>query len=73
VDDIIIVSDSLKWIESAKRAIGERLRITKFGEAKFIHGMDIVRNKEAWTTSLSQEQYTKEILEKYGMLDITPR
>jgi hypothetical protein len=43
-----------------------------FGEAKFILGMDIVKNKEAGTISLSQEQYIKEILEKYGMLDITP-
>jgi histone deacetylase 1/2 len=27
VDDILIVSDSLKWIESAKRAIGDQFRI----------------------------------------------
>jgi hypothetical protein len=38
--------------------------MTDFGEAKFILGMNIVRNKEAGTISLSQEQYTKEILEK---------
>jgi hypothetical protein len=31
--------------------------------------MDIVRNREASTIRLSQEQYTKEFLEKYGMLD----
>jgi hypothetical protein len=73
VDDFLIVSDSLKWIESAKRAIGDQFRMTDdFGEAKFILGMDIVRNKEAGTIILSQEQYTKEILEKYGMLDSTP-
>jgi hypothetical protein len=40
MDDILIVSDSLKWIESAKRAIGEQIRMTDFGEAKFILGMD---------------------------------
>jgi hypothetical protein len=39
VDDILIVSDSLKWIESAKRAIGEQFRMTDLGEAKFILGM----------------------------------
>jgi hypothetical protein len=64
VDDILIVSDSLKWIELAKRAIGDQFRMTDFGEAKFILGMDIVRNIEAGTTNLSQEQYMKEILEK---------
>jgi hypothetical protein len=46
--------------------------MTNFGDAKFILGMEIIRNKEAGTISLSQEQYTKEILEKYGMLDSTP-
>jgi hypothetical protein len=34
--------------------------------------MDIVRNKEARTIFLSEEQYTKEIFDKYGMLDSTP-
>jgi hypothetical protein len=33
LDDILIVSDSLKWIKSAKRAIVERFRMTDFGEA----------------------------------------
>jgi hypothetical protein len=72
VHDILIVSDSLKWIESAKRAIGEQFRMADFGEAKLILGMDMVRNKEAGTINLSQEHYTKEILETHGMVDITP-
>jgi hypothetical protein len=72
VDDILIISDSLKWIELAKRAIGDQFCMTDFGEAKFILGMDIIKNTEAGTISLSQEQCTKEIFEKYGMLDSTP-
>jgi hypothetical protein len=72
VDDLRIVSDSLEWITSAKRAIGEQFCMIDFGEAKFILGMDIVKNMEAGTISLSQEQCTTEILEKYGMLDSAP-
>jgi hypothetical protein len=53
VDDILIVSDSFKWIESAKRNIGEQFRLMDFGEAKFILGMDIVINIEEGTISLS--------------------
>jgi hypothetical protein len=71
-DAILIVSDPLEWIETAKRAIGKKLRMTDFGEAKIILGMDNVMDKEARATGLSQEQYTKKILEKYGMLDMTP-
>jgi hypothetical protein len=59
MDDILIVADSLKWIESAKRAFGSQFRMTDFGEAKFILKMDIVKNREVGTiNSLSQEQYT---------------
>jgi hypothetical protein len=46
--------------------------MSDFGEAKFILGMKIVRKGGAGTISLSQEHYTKEILEKYGILDNTP-
>jgi hypothetical protein len=53
VDEILIVAESLEWIESTKRAIGNHFRMTNFREAKFILGMDIVRNKEAWTISRS--------------------
>jgi hypothetical protein len=51
VDDILIVSESLKLIESFKRAIGNQFRMTSFDDAKFILGMDIIT--EAWTSSLS--------------------
>jgi hypothetical protein len=33
VNDLLIVLDSLEWITSAKRAIGEQFRMTDFGEA----------------------------------------
>jgi hypothetical protein len=72
VDDIIIVSYSFKSIESARRAIGEQFRMTDFGEAKFILGIDIVGSIEARTVSHSHEQYTNGILEKYGMMGNTP-
>jgi hypothetical protein len=46
--------------------------MTDFGEAKFILGMNIAGNRKARTISLFHEYSTKEILEKYGMLDSTP-
>jgi hypothetical protein len=47
--------------------------VTNIGDAKFIVGTDIPINMKVWTiVSLSQEQHTKEILEKYGMPDSTP-
>jgi hypothetical protein len=53
VDDILIVSDSHKCIDSEKRAIGEQFHVTDFGEAKLIIMMDIVRNREAGSVTVS--------------------
>jgi hypothetical protein len=72
VDGILIVSNSLEWIESAKRAIGEQLRMTNFVEVKFFLEMDIVRTTEVGSISLAHKQYNKETPEKYGMLESTP-
>jgi hypothetical protein len=53
VDDILIVTNSVKWIELAERAIGEQFRMTDLCEAKLLLGMDIVRNREAEIICLS--------------------
>eukprot|EP00873_Tetraselmis_striata_P037639 jgi/Tetstr1/457903/TSEL_044421.t1 len=72
VDDILVVSDSVEWIRSAKSAIGAEFNMTDFGEAAFVLGMDLTRCWASGTIRLSQEQYTLELLEKYGMQDCSP-
>eukprot|EP00873_Tetraselmis_striata_P027582 jgi/Tetstr1/447846/TSEL_003763.t1 len=46
--------------------------MTDFGEAAFVLGMDLTRCWASGTIRLSQEQYTLELLEKYGMQDCSP-
>eukprot|EP00873_Tetraselmis_striata_P025534 jgi/Tetstr1/445798/TSEL_033444.t1 len=72
VDDILVVSDSVEWIRSAKSAIGDEFNMTDFGEAAFVMGMDLTRCWASGTIRLSQEQYTLELLEKHGMQDCSP-
>eukprot|EP00873_Tetraselmis_striata_P026590 jgi/Tetstr1/446854/TSEL_034332.t1 len=72
VDDILVVSDFVEWIRSAKSAIGAEFNMTDFGEAAFVLGMDLTRCWASGTIRLSQEQYTLELLEKYGMQDCSP-
>eukprot|EP00873_Tetraselmis_striata_P046153 jgi/Tetstr1/466417/TSEL_010945.t1 len=72
VDDILVVSDSVEWIRSAKSAIGAEFNMTDFGEAAFVLGMDLTRCWASGAIRLSQEQYTLELLEKYGMQDCSP-
>eukprot|EP00873_Tetraselmis_striata_P040371 jgi/Tetstr1/460635/TSEL_005832.t1 len=56
----------------AKSAIGAEFNMTDFGEAAFVLGMDLTRCWASGTIRLSQEQYTLELLEKYGMQDCSP-
>jgi hypothetical protein len=55
VGAILIASDSLEWIDSAKRAIGNHFRMADFGEAKFVLEMDIARKRETGVIGLSQK------------------
>eukprot|EP00873_Tetraselmis_striata_P042306 jgi/Tetstr1/462570/TSEL_007556.t1 len=55
VDDILVVSDSVEWIRSAKSAIGAEFNMTDFGEAAFVLGMDLTRCWASGTIRLSQE------------------
>jgi hypothetical protein len=41
VDDILVVSDSLDWVNTAKSHIRQQLNMTDFGPATSILGMDI--------------------------------
>eukprot|EP00873_Tetraselmis_striata_P017930 jgi/Tetstr1/438194/TSEL_026794.t1 len=54
-----------------KSAIGAEFNMTHFGEAAFVLGMDLTRCSASGTIRLSQEQYTPELLEKYGMQDFS--
>eukprot|EP00873_Tetraselmis_striata_P040481 jgi/Tetstr1/460745/TSEL_005930.t1 len=72
VDDILVVSDSVDWIRSAKSAIGAEFNMTDFGAAAFVLGMDLTCCWASGTIRLSQERYTLELLEKYGMQDCSP-
>ena len=40
------------------------------GDAKFIVGMSIQRNRDAGTLLLSQKAYVKAVLAKFGMADV---
>ncbi|CAB1100998.1 unnamed protein product [Ectocarpus sp. CCAP 1310/34] len=50
----------------------ERFETVDLGDAKFILGMAIHRNRDTGTILLTQEAYTKAVLAKFGMADLHP-
>ena len=50
-----------------KQDLAKKFEMKDLGEAHFILGIQIERNRSAHTLSLSQQAYIKKIVERYGM------
>jgi hypothetical protein len=72
VDDMGLISESLKRIIQDKEALSRFYQMTDLGEMGWILGIRITRDREKGTLALSQEKFIKEILERYGMSNSRP-
>ena len=50
----------------------EKLKMIDMGDASRILGMRITRDREQKTLTISQEEYTKSILERFGIANYKP-
>src|SRR5258707_8092663 len=65
MDDITMVSKDLERIESDKAALRERYDMTDLRELNWILGIHIVCDRHTGTTTLCQEKFAKEVLERF--------
>ena len=50
----------------------EKFKMTDMGDVSLVLGMQITRDREKKTLTISQEEYTKSILERFGMANCKP-
>lgn len=55
-----------------KSKLQKAFKITDNGEAKYILGMCISRDRETGIITIDQQKYVKEVLERFGMGDSHP-
>ena len=67
VDDLLLIGSSLAEVKQLKADLSARFEMKDLGEAKFVLGLQITRNRRARTLSLSQSGYIRRLLERYGM------
>lgn len=72
VDDLLLLSNSLSKLNSLKEELAGRFEMKDLGEAHFILGIQIERDRSARTLSLSQQAYIAKIVERYGMTNSKP-
>lgn len=67
VDDMLIISNSIKEIELIKEGLHNEFQMTDMSEAQTFVGIHIERDINKGTMKLSQQQYSKDILGKFEM------
>jgi hypothetical protein len=69
VDDLLIASNSLEGLNALKQALSHRFSMKDLGEAHYVLGIQIDRDRAARTLSISQREYVHKVLERFGMSD----
>jgi hypothetical protein len=69
VDDLLLLSNSLDGLSALKRDLCKRFSMTDLGEAHYILGIQIDRNRATRTLSISQREYVHKVLQRFEMVD----
>jgi transposase InsO family protein len=72
VDDLLLASNHLATLTTAKASLAQQFEMDDLGEASFILGIDIRRDRAARTLSIGQSAYVTAILQRHGMEDCNP-
>ena len=70
VDDLIITGDNIEEIRQTRENLSIRFQMKELGELRHFLGLELDRTKEG--IFLCQEKYTKDLLQRFGMLDCKP-
>ena len=69
VDDLLIASSDIQLLENDKAAFATKFAMHDMGEASFILGMKITRDRATHKLCINQDKNIPDILIKYGMND----
>jgi hypothetical protein len=71
VDDLLLASNDSDFLDNFKSALSREFEMRDLGEAKYIVGLEIRRNRALRQLFLTQEGYIRRILDRYGMANIS--
>ena len=72
VDDLLIASSRTSELLAIKRRLTQQYEMEDMGEATFILGIDIRRDRANRTISIGQSAYINTLLARHGMTDCNP-
>ena len=72
VDDFLLLGKYLTVLRRIKQKLMSRFSMTDMGDVSIVFGMGVTRDRENGTVAISQENYSKSLLERYGMASFNP-
>ena len=72
VDDVLLLGKDRKVPERIKRKLMRRFSMTGMGDVSLVLGMEVTRDRTKVTVTITQENYVKSLLERYGMGNCNP-
>ena len=72
VDDIMFLSASKSLQNKLKKKLMNRFEMSDIGDVSRIVGMNVTRDREKGTTTVSQKDYTEDVVQGYGMEGCNP-
>ena len=67
VDDVLLLGEDVLVLRRIKQKLMSRFSMTDMGDVSLVPGMGVIRDCEKGTVTITQEIYTKSLLERYGM------
>ena len=72
VDDPLVIGSIVRVIETIKKKLKDNFQMSDLGDVSLVLGMQVTRDREKGTLTISQEDYTKSILARFGMENSKP-
>uniref|UniRef100_A0A6N2K712 Integrase catalytic domain-containing protein n=1 Tax=Salix viminalis TaxID=40686 RepID=A0A6N2K712_SALVM len=67
VDDILIAANDMGMLSDVKKYLSSNFEMKDMGEASYVIGIEIIRDRSQGLLSLSQKGYIDKVLKRYGM------
>ena len=72
MDDILLASSDVSLLLETKKFLSSKFEMKDLGEASFVLGIDIHRDRSKGVLGLSQKTYIEKILKKFNMHKCSP-
>ena len=72
VDDILLATNDIDMLHETKRFLSKKFEMKDLGDASFVLGIQIHRDRYRGILGLSQKSYIEKNLKRFGMHDCKP-